>query len=116
MLYFDDSGHLEHAQKFTGNPLLSAPPSPWEVTGWRDPFVFRDVHLDALVKGAVFGEEERGDDDGDGNARVHEERFRGTAFVREVEYNYMLLGGGVRHYGGVTGFIVCAPHCVRVSS
>jgi beta-fructofuranosidase len=58
-------------QKFPGNPVLALPPIEWNVTGWRDPFIFQDKYLDS---------------------------FFGDSLPRSKYY--MLLGSGIQGYGG----------------
>ena len=62
-------------RKYARNPLIPRPPSLWNVTGFRDPYVFQDPYIDDLLR--------------------HE---YGCAIAQPCYY--MLLGSGMKDYGG----------------
>ncbi|KAI3648779.1 hypothetical protein MP228_006633 [Amoeboaphelidium protococcarum] len=71
LVWSTDGGYTWN--KYEGNPILGQPPPAINVTGWRDPYIFQDDHIDTLL---------------DGQLNEKKERY------------YMLIGSGIRGHGG----------------
>lgn len=44
-----DPTNLSNLTKFSGNPILRSPPPEWNVTGWRDPYLFKCPEMDGFL-------------------------------------------------------------------
>ena len=100
---FNRYADLRALEKYAANPVLSKPPPLWNVTGWRDPFVFQDAQLDTfmdrIMSAGGNAPQLSTDATGDAPQSSTEERFTSET-PNAQRYYYMLLGSGMHGHGG----------------
>lgn len=74
IIYSHDNGKSWY--RSMSNPVIDKPPSEWNVTGFRDPFIFQNKEMDLIL--SSFNSDSS-----------------------SSENYYMLLGSGLRDYGGM---------------